>query len=342
MDDPKNYRKHLRNLAIILGISVICTFFFGGISGSVKDVILNIVYGILIGVSIAAGCHVISTYFFTRKGWEKTPIKVFTRLIVAVAFCIIIDLLIVNLLWFHFIHDYGFGEILKSANIRLIIIIQFIIGLVIYLVVLARHFSVHLNKYYVKLAETESQLMKYQYETLKNQLNPHFLFNTLNTLSGLIYKDVDKADQFIHHFSQIYRYVLDVQNEELVPIEQELAFIEHYLFLSNIRFNNSIQSDVKLSNLDQFIVPMALQLVIENAIKHNQFNVESPMLITLSEEAEYLKISNPLHPKEHKEPSSQLGIKNLEGRYAPLTDKKVRIEQTETHFVIYLPILKNS
>lgn len=341
MDNPRNYRKHLLNLAIILVISVLCTFFFSGSTGSTKDVVLNISYGFIIGLSIAIGCQLLSSYFFTRKEWEKQPIKGFTMIIVAVAGYIIVDVTFVNIIWFRVTQNIPFSKVLSYPFIRSIIAIEFIIGLAIYLIILARHFSLHLNKYYVKLSDAEGQLMKHQYETLKSQVNPHFLFNTLNTLSGLIYKDVDKADQFIHHFSQVYRYVLDVEHEEVVPINQELAFIDHYLFLSNIRFNNAIQSDIQLSTTEQFIVPMALQLVFENAIKHNQFNGDHPMQIVLSEEGGYLKISNPIRPKELKEVSSRLGIKNLRGRYAPLTDKEVRIEEDETHFMVYLPILKN-
>ncbi|MCH2225133.1 MAG: histidine kinase [Crocinitomicaceae bacterium] len=341
MSSTKKYSKYLIGIVTVLAISILCTFLFSGPTNSINDVVLNIIYGIIIGLSIAIGCQLLSNYFFSSNEWQKQPVKGFTKVIIVITSFIIINVTLINILWFGITQDIPFAKVLNLRFVRSTIVIEFIIALTIYLITLAKHFSVHLNKYYIKLAATESQLVRHQYETLKSQVNPHFLFNTLNTLSGLIYKDVDKADQFIHHFSQIYRYVLDVQHEEVVPITQELDFIDHYLFLSNIRFNNAIQAKIQLTNTKQFIVPMALQLVFENVLKHNQFNIETPMQITLSEEDGFLKITNPIRPKEQKENSSKLGIKNLQGRYSLLTDKEIQIEKSETHFIVYLPILKN-
>lgn len=334
-------KKHGLNLLIILFISILCTFLFAGFDKSITNITLNIIYGLLIGLSIAFGCQFVSYLFFGRKGWEENPTKSFTLVVISVAIFIAIDILLINLAWFALTQNASFNQLINSRMVQTTMITEFILGLTIYLIILANRFSKNLNEYHVEVTEMKQELSKYQYDTLKSQMNPHFLFNTLNTLSGLIYEDVDKSDLFISHFAKIYRYVLDVQHEDVVPLDRELQFIENFLFLNNIRFNNSIEANIKLKDKDFYIVPLALQIIFENAIKHNQFNENNKLTIEVTEENGMLKIANSRSPKIQVEESTGLGLATLEKRYAILSDSPVKIEETEFFFTVFLPILNS-
>lgn len=332
-------KKHLINLLVILAISVTCTFFFSGFEGGIRNILLNITYGIIIGTSIAAGSHITTTVLFSNDRWQERPTRFFVTIVSIVSLVILIDVTIVNFLWFYFTQGVGFIELFSHPYGPFTIIVEFVIGLIIYLIILSKNFADHLNTYYQKVSDIEKQLAQYRYDTLKNQLNPHFLFNTLNTLSGLIYQDVDKADKFILRLSNIYRYILDIQTVEVVTIETELALINDFLYLNNIRFDGQIVSNVDIEDKEQYVVPMAIQLLYENAIKHNVVSSESQLTIEVFVKDDYLHVRNNLQRKAHKEPSHQLGIKNLKERYQTLTDRPIEITETATQFTVSIPIL---
>lgn len=203
-----------------------------------------------------------------------------------------------------------------------------------------RYFARDLQKYYSRVAEVESQLSKYRYDTLKNQLNPHFLFNALNTLSGLIYIDADRADAFTMRLSNLYRYVLDVQKVEVVPLKTEMNLVHDFLYLNNIRFNNHIQLNVERIEEEGFVVPMALQLLLENAIKHNTISSSKPLEIDIRTENHSVVVTNTIQRKQEKEPSHELGLNNLRERYSALTDMPIEMDVSDTHFTVRVPLLQ--
>ncbi len=168
-----------------------------------------------------------------------------------------------------------------------------------------------------------------QYAALKNQVNPHFLFNSLNSLSSLIRVSPDKAIEFVDKFSKIYRYVLDVSDQLVVPIEQELQFLQSFYFLQTIRFGDNLRivTRVDASHLQKYIMPLSLQILIENAIKHNEISSENPLTIHVCTDDCYLMVTNHLQPKTTLEHSNGIGLKNIAERYKHFTD-------IETHFGI--------
>jgi sensor histidine kinase YesM len=336
----KSIKKTALNLSVILLISVLLTFFFAGGTLDIVSFLLNILYGTIIGLTIALGSTAITRIIFKKDTSYENPTKYFVLTIVSVAIYVLLDTLLVNYLWFSITQGVTFSQLLSSPFGFYTITIQFVIGLLIYVVILARVFTRDLKKFYTKMVEVESQLAKYQYDTLKNQLNPHFLFNSLNTLSGLIYMDVDRADEFIHRLSKLYRYVLDMQREEVVPIQSEMELVKDFLYLNNIRFDNQIETSISVTNDSGYIAPMALQLLIENAIKHNVVSTQAPLKIEIREENGYIVVRNNIQLKQEKEPSHELGLNNLHERYATLTDRKVMIDQTEEYFVVRVPIIE--
>jgi hypothetical protein len=181
-----------------------------------------------------------------------------------------------------------------------------------------------------------------QYEVLKNQVNPHFLFNSLNVLTGLVYQDADKAVLFIKKLSEVYRYVLDTRNQELILLRDELSFVESYVYLQQIRFGENLTVQMPQAREGQ-VVPLAVQMLIENAIKHNELSSDYPLHIAIIVADDYLTVRNNLQLKTMPmEEGSGLGLANIQKRYEFLTDKSVLINQADAQFEVKIPIIKTS
>ncbi len=333
-------KKKALNISIILLISIATTFYFAGFESSATVVLLNVLYGLIIGLSIAVGSSLVTRFIFRRERIYENPTKYFVLAILLVSAYIIIDVIVINYIWFSITQGISFSDLFSHTYIVYALTSEFTIGLLIYLVALARYFTRDLQKYYAKTVEAENQLSKYRYDTLKNQLNPHFLFNSLNTLSGLIYIDVDRADAFVHRLSKLYRYILDMQRMDVVPIQMEIELVNDFLYLNNIRFNNQIKTDISVDDTNSYIAPMGLQLLIENAIKHNLISEALPLKIEIKIKGDYIVVRNNIQLKQEKEPSHELGLNNLHERYAALTDRKVHIEETDTYFTVRVPLLE--
>ena len=193
------------------------------------------------------------------------------------------------------------------------------------------------------LEKLKKETLISQIDSLKNQLHPHFLFNSLNILTELIQQNQNKAVKFVEELSDVYRYVLDSRNKEVIEIESELKFIEAFIYLLKIRFSDKINVHINLTDIEHMVIPpLALQLLIENAIKHNIVSSQQPLSITINHESDYLIIKNNLQQKAVLMKSSGKGLLNIKSRYSFLTDKKVMISQEEGCFIVKLPILKLS
>lgn len=180
-----------------------------------------------------------------------------------------------------------------------------------------------------------------RFDALKNQLDPHFLFNSLNVLTSLIDEDPDQAQKFTTSLSKVYRYVLEQKNKDLVTVDEELNFARTYVRLLKMRFEDSIVFDIpeKSSIPDAKIVPLSLQLLLENAVKHNVVTATKPLHITVSEERGMLVVSNNLQEKQVVKKSSGVGLQNIRQRYDILTDREVIIEKKAAEFSVKLPML---
>ncbi len=180
-----------------------------------------------------------------------------------------------------------------------------------------------------------------RYENLKSQVNPHFLFNNLNALTNLVYEDQDKAAKFIKQLSDVYRYVLDTRDREVVPLEDELRFLQSYIFLQQIRFGDKLKIDVQLNGTKSLVAPLSLQMLIENAIKHNVISEENPLSVNVYADEQYLTVENNLQKKMViKEDSPKMGLENIKKRYEYLSDKKVIVEESASKFAVHLPFIK--
>ncbi len=180
-----------------------------------------------------------------------------------------------------------------------------------------------------------------KFETLKNQIDPHFLFNSLNVLSSLIEENPENAQRFTSSLSKIYRYVLEQKDKELVSVEEELSFAKTYMNLLKMRFENSLDYEIKIGSIpvDAKVVPLSLQLLLENTVKHNIVSDQKPLRIVIYIENNYLVIQNDFQKKEVLQERKGLGLQNIVNRYDIITDRKVIIEQNEKTFSVRIPIL---
>lgn len=184
--------------------------------------------------------------------------------------------------------------------------------------------------------------LEYKYATLKSQLNPHFLFNSFSVLTSIVHQNPDLASDFISQLSKIYRYVLENKDKEMVPVEEELAFLESYMFLLMIRHDKSIQVkyDVKVKKGEFGIPALALQMLAENAAKHNSFSTSEPLNVEVfTENGEYLVMRNTLKERISTD-STGTGLKNISERYSLLSDKNMIIDKDSGHFTVKLPLIK--
>ncbi|UFH52310.1 sensor histidine kinase [Spirosoma sp. KNUC1025] len=217
----------------------------------------------------------------------------------------------------------------------------FLVNTVICLGFMASHLLKRWQENTVRTAQLEKEKVQVQLDSLKNQISPHFLFNSLSSLDSLIDDNPVLARQFLQQLSKVFRYVLQHKEKALVPVETELTFIKNYVSLLQTRFDGAFIVQCKLSDdtLEHQIVPVTLQILIENAIKHNTISEARPLTVTISEHDGYLDVSNPIQRKRQVETSNKLGLENLKLLYSYLSPEPVEIEETETVFRVRIPLL---
>ena len=203
------------------------------------------------------------------------------------------------------------------------------------------HFIDRWKKSLLLNEQLEREKSQVQFDNLKNQLNPHFLFNALTSLNSLIFEDQKLASQFLQQLSKVYRYVLQNKDKTIVSLETELSFIDHYVSLLKTRFHDSltIEFNIPADTRGRAIVPVTLQILIENALKHNIVDPAKPLSIHITVLEDYLIVSNNLQQKKLVEHSNQLGLENLKTLYAFLSDKPLIITKDAERFLVKVPLI---
>ncbi len=225
----------------------------------------------------------------------------------------------------------------KASNYIFTVTITFIITLSLY----AIHFYKAYQENKVKEQKIIAGTASAKYESLKNQIDPHFLFNSLNVLSSLIEENPENAQRFTTSLSKVYRYVLEQKDKDLVSVEEELSFAKTYMNLLKMRFENSLTYEIKTQELNpEFkVVPLSLQLLLENTVKHNVVSEQKPLNVKIYIENGFLVTENNLQKKEVLQERKGVGLQNIVDRYALISKKKMIVEQTENVFRVKLPIL---
>ena len=279
-------------------------------------------------------------YLEQRKWGKNDHIKRIAIGISGSVIITIIGLFILRLLTAVYVNGRSFEYFIDHETFR-----PYRFGLWITLtIVVIFHFVYFYNRYQqnkIKEQKVIAGTASAKFDALKNQLDPHFLFNSLNVLTSLIEEHPENAQKFTTSLSKVYRYVLEQKNKELVTVDEELRFAKTYMSLLKMRFEDSIVFEMpeRSSNPESKVVPLSLQLLLENAVKHNMVTTSKPLHIRIYEDGNDLIVENNLQPKQIIKKSSGVGLSNIMQRYKLLTNRKVNISKEASHFAVALPML---
>jgi hypothetical protein len=323
----------------------------------IRMIVLRLVYPeisaqLQLVIGILGWCFVIFIFeavdFINARLNRRLPFEqgVFPRLALQVGLTMLVTFTLHTLLLQFFITKVPF------LVERLTIILSYFVDFVIVVAVNLAYFGVYFfDQWKMKILETErlakekaltqKEHARVQYDNLKNQLNPHFLFNSLASLNSLIFENQELASQFLQQLSKVYRYVLENKDRELVSLQTETKFIQHYLRLLKTRFGDGFMTDIQIEpgKEGKSIVPITLQILIENALKHNKVGVASPLRVCIRTEGDFLIVSNNLQKKTMVETSNGMGLENMRTLYTYLSPEAIEIREEEKNFTVKVPLL---
>ena len=272
--------------------------------------------------------------------WVDYPLK---RLFAGLAFILVYTSVVAAVGYYMFFtlylgrdfYDSFFGR--PSASLLGPIVVTLLISAFMH----GRGFFYSWREAAVNVEKLKREQLSSGYESLKNQVNPHFLFNSLNALTSLVHRDADMAERFIKKLSDVYRYVLDSQEKEVVDLKDELEFTEAYVFLQKIRHGDNLTVDINVTEscLMQQVPPLAVQMLIENAIKHNIVSQKRPLSIQVTDKEDSLVVTNDLQLRSGVENTTGLGLNNIKSRYEYLSNQSISIDKTEDKFIARIPLL---
>jgi len=295
--------------------------------------------GYAYGIVFASGNSLIGKYF-KKLDWAKNPKR--TNLITFMVFMgyaitmgIMIPYTIDRFLW-----GMSGKEVFYDVSAKAFMTTVF--SLIVFYFFNTTLISNNWIKSIEKNEELKRENLLAKYETLKNQVNPHFLFNNLNTLTGIIEQKPELATDFIKKLSDIYRYVLEQNDKEIVSIKEEMKFVEDYIYLSKMRFGEGLIFNSSLTKNQNFLVaPLGIQMMVENAIKHNIISDDMPLKIEMEIEDGFVIVRNNLQRKNTLNPEKgPLGLENIKKRYSYLSNVPVEIIESESEFIVKLPIIE--
>jgi len=270
--------------------------------------------------------------------WLKKPLLRFVISIIVEVFVGILILIPINFLFYIVIKGKGIDDLYSTTfeASKYVIVLTFLGVLLINTIAFFRNWRQSaINEEVLK-----REKLAIEYEALKNQINPHFLFNNLTALTALVRKDQDKAVTFIQELSNTFRYVLESRDIEVIELEKERILLKSISYLYHLRHEDSLIIIINLTDTKgKFIIPMALQMLVENAIKHNTVSASKPLSIEIVEQDGYIVVRNNYQPKMTKIASSRIGLKNIQSRYEYFTQKQMIVECDDDFFTVKLPLL---
>lgn len=279
----------------------------------------------------------VTDYVNTKISWLEQPVK---RFIVGIFSTVgyTAGIIFVMMVVYEELFGFNFGKSFWPTIINTLLV-----TIIISLFLHSRAFLSNWKKLELDAIKLRNENLTSRYESLKSQLDPHFLFNSLNVLTNLVYQDADKSASFIKQLSEVYRYVLEVRSKELVPLEEELKFVESYLFLQQIRFGDKLKVENKLTGVEGLIPPLALQILVENAIKHNIISEDDPLTIKIFKQDNHIVVENNLQKRTLlTEVNTGIGLDNITKRYEFLSNQKITVGETPVSFIVKLPLIENS
>ena len=331
----------LRNLIGSIILALIVTFFsYNFATKSLNTVMVTFAWAFAICFSQWLGHSFIFELLDKRISWQKQPLRraIYGSLAIIVYAVVAYVFVTVIMTWIVFgeLPDNSLRWGIKSSYVA--IIVSFAVSIIF----LTYGFFQSWKNSLLETERVKAEMLSYKYEALQNQINPHFLFNSFNVLSDLVYEDQKKAVTFIKQMSQLFRYVLDSREKELVPIKEELDFIASYAYLLQTRFEDKLVFDIQVAaEANEMMVPMTLQFLIENCVKHNEISASKPLNINIFRDDSQIFVKNNLQLKKAEDSSTGTGLSNMVQQYSYFTDRQIIIRETDKEFSVEVPIIKS-
>ncbi|MEA3462380.1 MAG: histidine kinase [Bacteroidota bacterium] len=328
----------LRDLLILVVIgNLLSIFSIPGDIWSLETVLRNCLFSIAIGYPAWKGMAWIVRVLEKRIPWLKSPVKRVIYQVVALSLFFGLLIFIGFSIWISMTEDLSFAMIKDEVypSLKVAFIFMFLSLLIGNAVLFFKNWK----QSAIQQEELKRAHLALQYQSLKDQVRPHFLFNSLSSLATLINTDSKKATEFVHKLSDVYRYVLEQRENELVPLRDDLKFMEDYIFLQKIRFGDNLQVETKLElDLSRMVIPLSLQMLVENAIKHNEISKDHPLLITITSTREgHVIVKNNLQQREVSETSLETGLENLRKQIAYFSNDSLLVLEEADAFIVRMP-----
>ncbi len=326
-------------MTILFGIIFI--LFFQQFSS--KSILNSFLISGMFSFGLGLGNGFINYYLNTKWDWiSQTKQRVTSGIIGTILYTVPV-ILGINYITWYVLFDGDSSQFLKGSNLFInffYIILSLGVSTFLHAKDFMTNWKLALSNESTKqeiVAKTETA----KFESLKSQLDPHFLFNSLNVLTSLIGENPNQAEKFTTKLSKVYRYVLEQRNKDLIPVMEEIKFANTYMELLGMRFEDAVKFDIpsSLSNENFKIVPLSLQLLLENALKHNVVSSSKPLTVKIYEKGNYLIIENNINPKEAIGKGTRVGLRNIADRYGLISDKNVIIENDHKTFKVSIPLL---
>ena len=300
---------------------------------------LSYAYTILLSFVIWQGNRYLLFSLRSYFDWFNRPIRKIVALVFAVTFFTIPISALMLIGWYQIFRKGQVNwDVLTTATLIIMICVLFITHVYETVFLVKESESEMVRTEQLERAKAEAEL-----QALKNQIDPHFMFNSLNTISHLIDENPAKAREFNEHLADVYRYILQNKSRNLVMVQEEIIFLQDYFALQEIRYGQAVllQIDVPEEMFSQYMMPpISLQILAENAFKHNEFNMQNPLAIKVVYRDERIIVENRVVRKVAGRHSSNVGLSNLQERYRLTTEKSIMITETEKIFSVSLPLLK--
>lgn len=296
-------------------------------------------YTIGIAFVIYEGVRFLQFTLRTYFDWLNKPLKKILAFVITIPFYVVPVSVLLLVGWYKlFMQGVVNWNVVRLSSLIILIAVFFLVNLYETVFLIRDVVNDKLQQEQLERAKAEAEL-----EALKNQIDPHFIFNSLNTLSHLIEEKPETAKLFNDRMADVYRYILQNKAKDLVLLRDEMQFMFDYFSLLHIRFENAVQLETAVEETfwnHYLLPPISLQLLLENAVKHNEFSDAHPLLIKITLLNDELQISNPVRDKKLSKPSSRIGLQNLTERYKLSTGKNIHIVKDQNFFTVCLPILK--
>jgi len=331
----------LRDLLILVLIGNLLNLFaFPREIWSVETILRNCIFSVLIGYPAWKGMVWITLLLERRIPWLKSPIKRMIYQVVSLTLFFGLIIFLGFFLWVRLSEGISFRLIMDEAlpSLKVAFIFMFLSLLTGNTVLFFKNWKAAT----IQQEELKRAHLALKYQSLKDQVRPHFLFNSLSSLASLINTDSAKATQFVHKLADVYRYVLEQRENELVPLKDDLKFMEDYIFLQKIRFgeNLRVKADLDLDR-NRMVIPLSLQMLVENAIKHNEISSDHPLEITITSTGNgHVIVKNNLQRKEVSEPSLGTGLENLRKQIGYFSDDPLLVREEPEAFIVRMPTLQ--